>query len=115
LIDQSTYYYPSFRRPLTPSNPNPNRDNAAIALGSGVLATGPVISVALIWKLLKRLLLVKLNPLLKLSRFPDDVAIPVGVLPGLEAVQSINPLLQVTYNQYLVPAVNVKGAVGVKV
>jgi hypothetical protein len=38
LIDESTCYYPSFRRPLTPSNPNPNRDNAAIALGSGVLA-----------------------------------------------------------------------------
>jgi hypothetical protein len=40
---------------------------------------------------------------------------PVGVLLGLEPVQLMDPLLLVTYNQYLVPAVNVKGAVGVKV
>ena len=104
-----------FRRPLTPSNANPNRDKAAIALGSGVLATGPVISVALIWKLFKALLLKKLDPLLLLTRFPDDVAMPVGVIIGLEPTQVKIPLVLVTYNQYLVPAVNVKGLVGVKV
>lgn len=92
MINQSSYgTYPSFRRPLTPSNPNPNRDNAAIAVGSGVLATGPVISVALIWKLLKKLLFSKEPPLL--NRFPDDVAIPVGVVLGLEARQTKFPLL----------------------
>lgn len=114
MIDQSSYY-PLFRRPLTPSNPNPNRDNAAIALGSGVLATGPVISVALIRKLFKTLLLEKLPPLSKLNRAPDDVAMPVGVILGLELRQSKLPLVLVTYNQYLVPAANVKGLVGVKV
>lgn len=80
-----------------------------------MLATGPVISVALIWKLFKTLLLLKLTPMLLLSRFPDDVAMPVGVLLGIEPVQVMDPLVVVTYNQYLVPAVNVKGAVGVKV
>jgi hypothetical protein len=80
-----------------------------------VLATGLVISVALIWKLFKTLLLLKLTPMLVLNRFPDDVAIPVGVVLGLEPLQPMDPLLLVTYNQYLVPAVNVKGAVGVKV
>jgi hypothetical protein len=114
LIDESTYYS-SFRRPLTPSNINPNRDKAAIALGSGVLATGPVISVALIWKLFKMVLLEKLPPLLVLNRAPDDVAMPVGVILGLEAFQPNSPLVLVTYNQYLVPAANVKGLVGVKV
>ena len=114
MIHQSTYY-PLFRRPLTPSKPNPNRDNAAIAPGSGVLATGPVISVALIWKLLKLPLAKKLAPLFSLSRAPEDVAMPVGVWLGEEAFQSKNPLVLVTYNQYLVPAVNVRGPVGVKV
>ena len=114
-MNQPTATYPSFRRPLTPSKPNPNRDKAAIAPGSGVLATGPVISVALIWKLLKRKLLLKLDPPLKLSRFPNNVAMPVGVMPGLEACQPKPPLVTVTYNQYLVPAVNVRGPVGVKV
>ena len=114
-MNQPTATYPSFRRPLTPSKPNPNRDNAAIALGSGVLATGPVISVALIWKLFKMLLLEKLAPLSSLTRAPDDVAMPVGVIPGLEPLQPNSPLVLVTYNQYLVPAVNVKGPVGVKV
>jgi hypothetical protein len=90
-MNQPTATYPSFRRPLTPSNPNPNRDNAAIAVGSGVLATGPVISVALIWKLLKKLLLTKELPLP--LRFPDDVAIPVGVVLGTENLQSKDPLL----------------------
>lgn len=114
-MNQPTATYPSFRRPLTPSKPNPNRDNAAIAPGSGVLATGPVISVALIWKLLKMELLLKLAPLLLLFRAPDGVAMPVGVLLGLEVFQSKSPLVTVTYNQYLVPAVNVRGPVGVKV
>ena len=114
MIHESTYY-PLFRRPLTPSKPNPNRDNAAIAPGSGVLATGPVISVALIWKLLKMELLVKLAPLSMLDRFPEDVAMPVGVIPGLEPRQLKLPPVLVTYNQYLVPAVNVRGPVGVKV
>ncbi len=80
-----------------------------------MLATGPVISVALIWKLFKMELLLKLAPLSLLNRFPDDVAMPVGVIPGLEPLQLKLPLVLVTYNQYLVPAVNVKGAVGVKV
>jgi len=114
-MNQPTATYPSFRRPLTPSKPNPNRDKAAIAPGSGVLATGPAISVALISKLLKMELLEKLAPPLKLTRFPDGVAMPVGVLLGLEAFQLKNPLVLVTYNQYLVPAVNVRGLVGVKV
>ncbi|GCA84168.1 hypothetical protein MiTa_02029 [Microcystis aeruginosa NIES-4264] len=114
-MNQPTANYPSFRRPLTPSKPNPNRDNAAIAPGSGVLATGPVISVALIWKLLKMELLEKLAPLSLLSRATEDVAMPVGVIPGLEALQLKSPLVMVTYNQYLVPAVNVRGPVGVKV
>ena len=112
-MNQPTATYPSFRRPLTPSNPNPNRDNAPIALGSGVLATGPVISVALIWKLLKTVLGRKLAPLL--NQYPDDVAMPVGVWLGEEARQPKLPLVTVTYNQYLVPAVNVRGPVGVKV
>ena len=56
-----------------------------------MLATGPVISVALIWKLLKTPLLTK-EPLL-LNRFPDDVAIPVGVVLGKEENQSKDPLL----------------------
>ncbi len=114
-MNQPTATYPSFRRPLTPSKPNPNRDNAAIALGSGVLATGPVISVALIWKLFKMILLEKLDPPLPLTRFPDNVAMPVGVMPGLEPRQTKLPLVLITYNQYLVPAVNVRGLVGVKV
>lgn len=114
MIDESSYY-PLFRRPLTPSNANPNRDKAAIALGSGVRATGPFISVALIWKLFKMLLSLKLAPLLPLTRTPDDVAMPVGVLPGLEAVQKKNSTVLATYNQYLVTAANVKGLVGVKV
>jgi len=80
-----------------------------------VLATGPVISVALIWKLFKRKALLKLAPPSKLNRFPDNVAMPVGVIPGLEALQLKSPLVMVTYNQYLVPAVNVRGPVGVKV
>ncbi len=105
LIDQSSYYS-SFRRPLTPSNPNPNRDNAAIAPGSGTL-------VALISKLFKMLLSPKLPPIP--ARAPDDVAMPVGVIDGLELRQAKSPLVLVTYNQYLVPAVNVKGLVGVKV
>ena len=112
-MNQPTATYPSFRRPLTPSKPNPNRDKAAIAPGSGVLATGPVISVALIWKLLKVLLGKKLAPLL--TRAPEDVAMPVGVIPGIEPLQSKSPLVLVTYNQYLVLAVNVRGPVGVKV
>ena len=110
MIDESTYY-PLFRRPLTPSKPNPNRDNAAIALGSGVRATG----VALIWKLLKVPLLVKLAPLLLLTRAPDGVAMPVGVVLGSEAFQKKSAMVLVTYNQYLVTAANVKGLVGVKV
>ncbi len=114
-MNQPTATYPSFRRPLTPSKPNPNRDKAAIALGSGVRATGPVISVALIWKLLKMELLLKLAPLLLLNRAPDDVAMPVGVILGLEPRQTKFPLVLVTYNQYLVTAANVKGLVGVKV
>jgi hypothetical protein len=114
-MNQPTATYPSFRRPLTPSKPNPNRDNAAIALGSGVLATGPVISVALIWKLLRTPLLPKVAPPSALTRFPDNVAMPVGVIPGLEPRQTKSPLVLVTYNQYLVPAVNVRGPVGVKV
>ena len=113
-MNQPTATYPSFRRPLTPSKPNPNRDKAAIAPGSGVLATGPVISVALIWKLLKVVLLLKLDPPLELSRTPDNVAMPVGVIPGLEPSQLNAPKVVVTYNQYLVPAVNVRGPVGVK-
>lgn len=80
-----------------------------------MLATGPVISVALIWKLLKMELLLKLAPLSLLDLAPEDVAMPVGVIPGLEARQLKLPLVLVTYNQYLVPAVNVKGLVGVKV
>jgi hypothetical protein len=80
-----------------------------------VLATGPVISVALIWKLFKRVLLVKLAPLLLLTRDPDDVAMPVGVLLGSEAFQKKSAMVLVTYNQYLVTAANVKGLVGVKV
>ncbi len=112
-MNQPTATYPSFRRPLTPSKPNPNRDNAAITLGSGVLATGPVISVALIWKLLEVVLLLKLPALA--NRFPDNVAMPVGVVLGLGALQKKLPLVTVTYNQYLVPAVNVRGPVGVKV
>ncbi len=114
MIDESSYY-PLFRGLLTPSNPNPNRDNAAIALGSGVLATGPVISVALIWKLLRTLLLPKVAPPSPLARTPEDVAMPVGVLLGLEAFQKKFPMALVTYNQYLVTAANVKGLVGVKV
>ena len=114
MIDESSYY-PLFRGLLTPSNPNPNRDNAAIALGSGVLATGPVISVALIWKLLRTLLLPKVAPPSPLTRAPEDVAMPVGVLLGLEDRQLKLPLVPATYNQYLVPAVNVRGLVGVKV
>jgi|NOAtaT_7_FD_contig_123_15155_length_843_multi_24_in_0_out_1_3 hypothetical protein len=114
-MNQPTATYPSFRRPLTPSKPNPNRDNAAIALGSGVRATGPVISVALIWKLLKMELLLKLAPLSLLNRDPDGVAMPVGVLLGKEPFHVKLPLVLATYNQYLVPAVNVKGLVGVKV
>ena len=114
MIHQSTYY-PLFRRPLTPSKPNPNRDNAAIALGSGVRATGPVISVALIWKLFKRTLLEKFAPPSPLTRAPEDVAMPVGVLLGKEPFHVKLPLVLATYNQYLVPAVNVKGLVGVKV
>jgi hypothetical protein len=78
-----------------------------------VLATGPVISVALIWKLLKTVLGEKLAPLL--NRYPDDVAMPVGVVLGPEAFQLKPPLVLVTYNQYLVPAANVRGPVGVKV
>lgn len=113
-MNQPTANYPSFRRPLTPSKPNPNRDNAAIAPGSGV-ATGPAISVALISKLLKMELLEKLDPPSKLNRFPDGVAMPVGVWLGEEAFQTKPPLVLVTYNQYLVPAVNVRGPVGVKV
>ncbi len=112
-MNQPTATYPSFRRPLTPSKPNPNRDKAAIAPGSGVLATGPVISVALICKLLKTVLGEKLAPLL--NRYPDDVAMPVGVVLGPEAFQLKPPLVLVTYNQYLVPAANVRGPVGVKV
>jgi hypothetical protein len=80
-----------------------------------VLATGPVISVALIWKLFKMLLLEKLAPLSSLTRAPDDVAMPVGVMPGLEPRQTKLPLVLITYNQYFVPAANVKGLVGVKV
>jgi len=112
-MNQPTATYPSFRRPLTPSKPNPNRDNAAIAPGSGVLATGPVISVALIWKLFKMELSKKLPPMA--DRYPDDVAMPVGVLLGKEPFHVKLPLVLATYNQYLVPAVNVKGLVGVKV
>lgn len=78
-----------------------------------MLATGPVISVALIWKLLKTVLGEKLAPLL--NRYPDDVAMPVGVVLGPEAFQLKPPLVLVTYNQYLVPAANVRGPVGVKV
>ncbi len=114
-MNQPTATYPSFRRPLTPSKPNPNRDKAAIAPGSGVLATGPAISVALISKLLKMELLEKLAPLSLLTWFPDNVAMPVGVMPGLEPRQVNCPAVRVTYNQYLVPAVNVRGLVGVKV
>jgi len=114
-MNQPTATYPLFRRPLTPSKPNPNRDKAAIAPGSGVLATGPAISVALIWKLLKVIPPKKPDPPLEPSRFPDSVAMPVGVIPGLEARQVKAPLVVVTYNQYLVPAVNVRGPVGVKV
>jgi len=80
-----------------------------------VLATGPVISVALIWKLFKMLLLEKLAPLSSLTRAPDDVAMPVGVMPGLEPRQTKLPLVLITYNQYFVPAANVRGPVGVKV
>ena len=69
----------------------------------------------LIWKLLKVVLLLKLDPPSKLSRFPDNVAMPVGVMPGLEPRQVNCPAVAVTYNQYLVPAVNVRGPVGVKV
>ena len=114
-MNQPTATYPSFRRPLTPSKPNPNRDKAAIALGSGVLATGPVISVALIWKLLKMELEKKLAPLSMLDLAPEDVAMPVGVILGPEPRHWKVPLVTVTYNQYLVPAVNVRGLVGVKV
>ena len=49
------------------------------------------------------------------DRYPDDVAMPVGVWLGEEARQPKLPLVTVTYNQYLVPAVNVRGPVGVKV
>ena len=57
----------------------------------------------------------KLDPLKFLNRFPDSVAMPVGVIPGLEARQLNPPTVLATYNQYLVPAVNVRGPVGVKV
>lgn len=67
----------------------------------------------LIWKLLEVILAKKLAPLA--NRFPDNVAMPVGVWLGEEAFQPKAPLVLVTYNQYLVPAVNVKGPVGVKV
>lgn len=60
-------------------------------------------------------LLLKLAPLSLLDLAPEDVAMPVGVMLGLEALQGKLPLVLVTYNQYLVPAVNVKGPVGVKV
>ena len=81
------------------------------------VALAPVwaLSVALIWKLLKTELLEKLAPPLLLNRYPDDVAMPVGVIPGIEALQSKPALVLVTYNQYLVLAVNVRGPVGVKV
>ena len=71
------------------------------------------MSAVLIWKLLKVLLSLKPNPLL--NRFPENVAMPVGVVLGPEARQLNAPKVAVTYNQYLVPAVNVRGPVGVKV
>ena len=78
-------------------------------------ATRPVISVALIWKLFKRTLLEKFAPPSPLTRAPEDVAMPVGVLLGLEDRQLKLPLALVTYNQSLVTAANVRGLVGVKV
>jgi hypothetical protein len=80
-----------------------------------VLATGPAISVALISKLFKTTELVKLAPPLVLNRTPDNVAMPVGIMDGSEPRQLNAPKVVVTYNQYLVPAVNVRGPVGVKV
>jgi len=50
-----------------------------------------------------------------LNRFPENVAMPVGVLLGSEAFQKKSAMVLVTYNQYLVTAANVKGLVGVKV
>jgi hypothetical protein len=80
------------------------------------VATGAVIAVALIWKLVNVEKLVKVAPLLVLKRFPKNVAIPVGVMFGLEARQlKVPPPDERTYNQYFVPAFSVRVAVGVKV
>ena len=78
-----------------------------------MLATGPAISVALISKLLKMELSKKISSPPNLA--PENVAMPVGVIPEIEALQLKPPLVLVKYNQYLVPAANVRGPVGVKV
>jgi len=69
----------------------------------------------LIWKLLKLAKLEKVDPPSLLTRFPDSVAIPVGFIPGVVPMFQPNcPWVLATVNQYFVPAINVKGAVGVK-
>ena len=116
-MNQPTATYPSFRRPLTPSKPNPNRDSATTVPGSGTPTGGGTISVALIWKVLISELFEKGLPELdNLTLLMAIPGIPVGVILGSEPRQvKLVPSVAVTYSQYFVPAVKVKELAGVKV